>query len=188
MHSDHPSVAHPARTPTRRTACLASIDDFLFSAVFLASGRGFGIPTMVLHILVLLVAFDRTQPGKLAADFLAKWNDADFEGAKLYLEEEWPGPELSAVDGRMGLLDYFCKQLIYRSFEKMFVMFFWYIIAGPYGVLFSYVSYQLRDSHDEKQAAGLVKPGTFFRTSRRNDLQRSKLGKTGVHARGVQPK
>ena len=134
----------------------------LFSAVLLANGRGFGIPTMVLHILVLLVAFDRTQPGKLAADFLAKWNDADFEGAKLYLEEEWPGPELSAVDGRMGLLDYFCKQLIYRSFEKMFVMFFWYIIAGPYGVLFSYVSYQLRDSHDEKQAAGLVKTISMF--------------------------
>lgn len=134
----------------------------LVAAVLLASGRGFGIPTMFLHILVLLIAFDRTQPGKLAADFLAKWNNADFEGAELYLKDEWPGPELSAVEGRMELLDYFCKKLIYRSFEKMFVMFFWYIIAGPYGVLFSYVSYQLRDSHNEKQSAGLVKTISMF--------------------------
>lgn len=134
----------------------------LTAALLLASGRGFGIPTMLLHILVLLIAFDRTQPGKLAADFLAMWNADDIAGAELYLEEELPRPELSAVEDRASLLDYFCKQLIYRCFEKMFVMFFWYMITGPMGVLFSYVSYQLRDSHGENQPAGLVKSVSVF--------------------------
>lgn len=134
----------------------------LFSALFLASGRGFGVPTMLLHILVLLIAFDRTQPGKLAADFLAKWNADDVEGAQLYLQQELSRPELNAVENQAGLLDYFCRQLIYRCFEKMFVMFFWYMIAGPLGVLFSYISYQLRDSHDENQPAELVKTVAIF--------------------------
>jgi AmpE protein len=130
--------------------------------LFLASGRGFGIPTMVLHSLVLLIAFDRTQPGKLAADFLSKWNDADVEGAELYLQEELPGSELNAVEDQAGLLAYFCRQLIYRCFEKMFVMFFWYMIAGPLAVVFSYVSYQLRDSHSENQAVQVVKTVSVF--------------------------
>lgn len=134
----------------------------LVAALLLASGRGFGIPTMLLHILILLIAFDRTQPGKLAADFLAKWNAADVAGAELYLQEELSRPELSAVEDQAGLLDYFCKQLICRCFEKMFVMFFWYMVAGPLGVLFSYVSYQLRDSHGENQPAGLVKSVSVF--------------------------
>lgn len=131
-------------------------------ALYFASGTGFGIPTMLLHILVLLIAFDRTQPGKLAADFLAKWNADDVEGAQLYLQEELAKPELNEVDGQAALLDYFCRQLIYRCFEKMFVMFFWYMITGPLGVLFSYVSYQLRDSHDENQPLGLVKTVATF--------------------------
>jgi AmpE protein len=132
------------------------------AGLFLASGMGFGIPTMLLHSLVLLIAFDRTQPGKLAADFLARWNDADVKGAELYLQQALPGSELNAVEDQAGLLDYFCRQLIYRCFEKMFVMFFWYMIAGPLAVLFSYVSYQLRDSHSENQTAQVVKTVSVF--------------------------
>lgn len=128
----------------------------LIAALLLASGRAFGIPTMVLHILVLLVAFDRTQPGQLAADFMAKWGSNDYEAAKLYLMEELKAEDLSDVKQPDVLLDYFCQNLIYRCFEKMFVMFFWYMVAGPVGVLLCYVSYQLRDSHHDNQAAELV--------------------------------
>lgn len=128
----------------------------LVAALMLASGTGFGVPTMVLHILVLLIAFDRTQPGKLASEFLSFWRDSDYENAKQYLREELKAPELGEIKLASELLDYFCKKLIYRCFEKMFVMFFWYMLAGPMGVLICYISYQLRDSHRDNQDPAFV--------------------------------
>jgi hypothetical protein len=41
--------------------------------LFIAKGSVFGLATMMVHILVMLVAFDRTQPGQLAKDFLEKF-------------------------------------------------------------------------------------------------------------------
>ena len=38
----------------------------------------------------------------------------------------------------------------------MFVVFFWYLLAGALAVLFSYVSYQIRDSHEDGQDARQV--------------------------------
>ena len=119
--------------------------------LFICAGSFFGVATMMLHILVLLVAFDRTQPGQLAKDFLEKFRAGDMTVCIEFFKQEFQATSLPDVVDKDGIGKYFSKQLTYRSFEKMFVMFFWYLCAGPLGILFSYISYQLRDSHREQQ-------------------------------------
>lgn len=119
--------------------------------LFISSGAVFGLATMMVHILVLLVAFDRSQPGQLAKDFLEKWKRGDMTACIDFLKQEFRTSSPPNEGDRDAIGRYFSKQLTYRSFEKMFVMFFWYMCTGALGVLFSYISYQLRDSHREQQ-------------------------------------
>ena len=119
--------------------------------LFIAAGSVFGLATMIVHILVLLVALDRTQPGQLAKNFVEKFRGGDMAECIDFLKQEFHATSLPDVDDKDGIGKYFSKLLTYHSFEMMFVLFFWYVCAGALGILFSYISYQLRDSHREQQ-------------------------------------
>ncbi len=123
---------------------------FLGLLLELAQERAFGLFTMLIHILVVLIAFDRTQPGKLAREFLEVWSGGGEEAAKAFLRGEFRAARDQDFANEEEVAYFFRKHLVYRSFERMFVQFFWYLAAGPYGVLASYISYQLRDSGDER--------------------------------------
>jgi len=133
----------------------------LWLVLGLVGGGLFGLLTMLVHILVLLIAFDRVQPGKLAQDFIALWNEGDREALAEFLRRSFPSAPAAADQQREFADDgeaahFFRKHLVHRCVERMFALFFWYIAAGPAGVLVSYVSYQLRDSHDEKTHPRMV--------------------------------
>jgi AmpE protein len=119
--------------------------------LLIAAGSVFGLATMMVHILVLLVALDRTQPGQLTKDFIEKFRGGDMAECIDFLKQEFHATSLPDVDDKDGIGKYFSKLLTYHSFEMMFVLFFWYVCAGALGILFSYISYQLRDSHREQQ-------------------------------------
>jgi AmpE protein len=110
----------------------------------LSTGVLFGLVTLVIHIFVLLMAFDRIHPGALAKQFLDHWERGDYQACYLYLEQELGCLDLPPVDDPEALHSTFNRLYVYRCFERMFVTLFWYLVAGPLGVLFAYVSYQLR--------------------------------------------
>ena len=123
----------------------------LLMVLQIVDGTLYGVVTMLIHIWVLLVALDRTQPGKLANEFLSRWRRGDLQGTLLLLQEQGLCAKERAFRSDPEIYVCFKEQLIYRCFEKMFIMIFSYLLAGAVGVLFAYVSYQLRDSHDEHQ-------------------------------------
>jgi len=112
--------------------------------LWLSAGLLFGLITILAHVFVLLMAFDRIQPGELARQFQKHWDESDYEACYLYLERELGCTELPLVDDVEALHTTFKRLYLYRCFERMFVTLFWYLIAGPLGVLFAYISYQLR--------------------------------------------
>ena len=132
----------------RPSVALGAIYGILIGAVMvleaLAEGMLYGVVTMLLHLFILLFAMDRTQPGRLVRDFLKSWNAGDRQGSVEYLEAELSlEVPLNAADGS-AFVSQFKRLLAYRSFERMFMMYTLYILAGPEGPMFGYVSYQLR--------------------------------------------
>jgi AmpE protein len=119
--------------------------------LFAVNGMAFGLLTMLVHIIVLLIVLDRTQPSKLASEFLARWRKGDIEGCLLYMRQAQLANSKTVPDSQVQIAAFFKRKLIHRCFEKMFVVFFWYLLAGALAVLFSYVSYQIRDSHEGGQ-------------------------------------
>ncbi len=114
----------------------------------LAEGQALGLGTMLIHILIVLLAFDRIQPRKLAREFLELWSNGDREAMLDFLRGRFPKARGQEFANEEEIAYFFRKRLIYRSFEKMFVQFFWYLATGPLGVLAVYITYQLRDSRD----------------------------------------
>ncbi len=136
----------------------------LLALLLFINGRAYGIPEMLLHILVLLVAFDRTQPGQLSRQFLASWKAGDYAGCEALVRSELTTAAAHQFDSPSQLSDFFSQQLTYRWFERMFVMFFWYMLGGPLAILFCYITYQLRDSHRDEQPETEVHAVSWFLT------------------------
>ncbi len=114
--------------------------------LWLVSDLMFGLLTLLVHIFVLLVAIDRTQPGLLAEGYLQKWKDGDLEACHLYLQQYLSTSPTDALDGDFRQLHRtFSQYYTYRCFEKMFVMLFWYVLVGPLAVMVCYIAYQIRD-------------------------------------------
>ena len=127
----------------RLSVALGAIYGVLLGAVMvleaLAEGVFYGVATMLLHLFVLLFAMDRTQPGRLARDFLKSWSAGNRQGCVDYLQAELSlEVPPNAADGS-ALVGQFKRLLAYRSFERMFMMYTLYMLAGPEGVMFGAV-------------------------------------------------
>jgi|TARA_B110000263_G_C15216176_1_gene467634 AmpE protein len=121
----------------------------LVGLLVLLDNQFFSLPTMLLHILVLLIAFDRTQPGQMVAEFLERWRKGNLESCVEFLQEDMGIPDADCERDEISLKNCFNKELVNGYFGKIFAIFFWYMLAGPLGVVFNYISYQLLDSESK---------------------------------------
>lgn len=88
--------------------------------LLVTDGMFFGVLAMLVHILVLLIAFDRTQPGKLACDFLELWKQGDASACVAWLEKEMATDTVDLAGGdNTALARFFGMQMTYRCFEKL---------------------------------------------------------------------
>jgi len=123
----------------------------------------FGLTSLLIHLFVLLMAFDRIHPGLLAKRFLDYCGQGDYEACYLFLEREMECSSMPEAGNKGELQETFGRLYVYRCFEKMFVTFFWYLVAGPLGVMLAYICYQLRgevlfgrESPEAESVAGLI--------------------------------
>lgn len=128
-----------------------------------STGVLFGLVSIVVHIFILLMAFDWMNPQALARQYLDHWERGDSEACYLFLEEQLECADPPAIHENQELHLTFSKLYVYRCFTCMFVTLFWYLIAGPLGVLFAYLSYRLRrivlsdtESPELEPVAGII--------------------------------
>jgi len=100
------------------------------------SGAGYGLIELALLILVLLYSFGRGDLTRIIAEYLARWRRGDFAGAYEILKQE---PVVSPDEGMIAdppqLHAWFRRRVYYRSFERLFAVLFWFVVAGAAGAL-----------------------------------------------------
>ena len=118
--------------------------------LLLLGDLAFSVPAMLTHIAVVLLAFDRSHPGRLTEGFLQAWRAQDDASCLSFLERE--RVSAAAGDSPERLAGLFGRQFIYRCFETLFTVFFWYVLLEPVAVLFCIITYKLHDYHGRRQA------------------------------------
>ncbi len=100
-----------------------------------AAGVLLNFITLGLHVLVLLLAFDRINIVQLTQRYLALWRAGNFEAAYTLIQEQSRDRVEGSFAEYRSLHQKFCDLLIASYLERLFVVMFWYLLLGPAGVL-----------------------------------------------------
>jgi len=90
-----------------------------------------GLPKLMLMVLLLLYSLGR---GDFRAQFEAyaqAWRRGDNPAAISALLQAFDPAEAVEVDSAQQLHALACERILYRGFERMFAVLFWFMLAGP---------------------------------------------------------
>ena len=115
-----------------------------------------GSVTLLIHVGVLLVLFDRVSLRAFTEAYLHRWRSGDFEAAFLLLQERWGQLVLDSSGDRDAVHEQFCRYIVSSSFERLFAVVFWYLVLGPAAALLYHMTvlYRLRVVLDHESDAG----------------------------------
>lgn len=96
----------------------------------------FGFVGVLLQVLVLSYALGRVNLFEQLKEYLQHWINGDYQSAYHHAEKQF-NLELGFTAGdRNSLHTATCQGLLYQWFEQVFVIIFWYLLAGPLAALF----------------------------------------------------
>lgn len=96
----------------------------------------FGFVGLLLQVLILSYALGRINLFEQLNKYLLHWSHGDFQSAYRHAEEHFNLELDVTVSDSNSLHRATCQGLIYQWFEQVFVIIFWYLLAGPLAALF----------------------------------------------------
>lgn len=96
----------------------------------------FGFVGLLLQVLILSYALGRVNLFEQLTEYLQHWTSGDFQSAYHHAEKQFNLELGFTADDRKSLHIATCQGLLYQWFEQVFVIIFWYLLAGLLAALF----------------------------------------------------
>jgi AmpE protein len=102
----------------------------------LLGGWFFGFAGVLLQALILAYALGRVNLFEQLQSYLHKWRSGNIQSAYHQAQNDFNLDVEFEADNDSNLHSKVCQGLIYQWFEQVFVIVFWYLLAGPLAALF----------------------------------------------------
>ncbi len=96
----------------------------------------FGLLGVLLHAVILFYSFGRDNLPESTEKYLSYWQGGDTQAAYRHAVEHFRVAEEFTADDLPSLQQEVRAGLLYQWFEQIFVVIFWYLVAGPLVALF----------------------------------------------------
>jgi len=96
----------------------------------------FGFAGVLLQVLILSYALGRVNLFEQLKEYEQHWRSGDFQSAYHHAEKQFNLELGFTADDRNSLHASTCQGFLYQWFEQVFVIIFWYLLAGPLAALF----------------------------------------------------
>lgn len=96
----------------------------------------FGLLGVLLHAVILFYSFGRDNLPESTEKYLGYWQSGDTQAAYRYAVEHFQVAEEFSAEDLPSLQQEVRAGLLYQWFEQIFVVIFWYLVAGPLAALF----------------------------------------------------
>lgn len=132
------SIDRPLKDWPRLAMLLGLLIPLCLVAVILVISRDwlFGFVGVLLQVIILAYALGRFNLFAQLQEYLRHWRSGDLQSAYHHAQREFNLDMVFEADNRANLHTNTCQGLLYQWFEQVFVIVFWYLLAGPLVALF----------------------------------------------------
>lgn len=140
-----------------RWALQALLPALLVGLLFqLLGGAAWGMPALLLAVIVLLYSLGRGDLQAQVEAYLAHWQQGEWQAAWHRAAGFVASEKLAEVEGPEQLHRFASRAVVYQGFERLFAVVFWFVVLGPAGALLYRLTALARDDDDDNRLDGRV--------------------------------